>query len=51
MPVIIECESILVEKVGHVVGVNGGLAGPFRSRQTCAARSKSSMTSWKTARL
>lgn len=29
MPVIIECEQILVEKVGNQVGVNGGLAGPF----------------------
>ena len=29
MPVVIECEKILVEKVGDVVGINGGLAGPF----------------------
>ena len=29
MPVIIECERILVAKVGQVVGVNGGLAGPL----------------------
>ena len=29
MPVIIECERILVEKVGYGRGVNGGLAGPL----------------------
>ncbi len=29
MPVIIECEQILVEKLGDHVGVNGGLSGPF----------------------
>ena len=29
MPVIIECEQILVEKVGQTHGVNGGLAGPL----------------------
>jgi len=29
MPVVIECEQILVEKVGHMAGVNGGLAGPL----------------------
>lgn len=29
MPVIIECEQILVERVGSTVGINGGLAGPL----------------------
>jgi uroporphyrinogen decarboxylase len=29
MPVVLECERILVEKVGKVAGVNGGLAGPL----------------------
>jgi uroporphyrinogen decarboxylase len=29
MPVILECERILVEKVGQVAGVNGGLSGPL----------------------
>lgn len=29
MPVIIECEQILVEKLGKQVGVNGALAGPL----------------------
>lgn len=29
MPVILTCEQILVERVGGVVGVNGGLAGPL----------------------
>jgi uroporphyrinogen decarboxylase len=29
MPVIIECEKILIKKVGDVVGINGGLAGPL----------------------
>jgi MtaA/CmuA family methyltransferase len=29
MPVIIECEQILVEKLGDKVGVNGGLSGPL----------------------
>lgn len=29
MPVIIECEQILMEKVGRTHGVNGGLAGPL----------------------
>lgn len=29
MPVILECEQILVDQVGHRVGVNGGLAGPL----------------------
>lgn len=28
MPVIIECEQILVEKIGQTHGVNGGLTGP-----------------------
>lgn len=29
MPVVIGCEQILVEKVGSLVGVNGGLSGPL----------------------
>jgi uroporphyrinogen decarboxylase len=29
MPVIIQCEQILVEKLGNQVGVNGGLSGPL----------------------
>lgn len=29
MPVIIECEVILVEKIGDFIGINGGLSGPF----------------------
>jgi uroporphyrinogen decarboxylase len=29
MPVILECEKILVAQVGQTVGVNGGLAGPL----------------------
>jgi uroporphyrinogen decarboxylase len=29
MPVILECEQILVEQVGDRVGVNGGLSGPL----------------------
>ena len=29
MPVIIECEQILVDKLGANVGINGGLSGPF----------------------
>ncbi len=29
MPVVIGCEQILVETVGNVVGVNGGLSGPL----------------------
>lgn len=29
MPVIIECEKILVEQIGNIVGINGGLSGPL----------------------
>lgn len=29
MPVILECERILVDEVGDTVGVNGGLSGPL----------------------
>jgi uroporphyrinogen decarboxylase len=29
MPVIIQCEQILVERVGQTHGINGGLAGPL----------------------
>lgn len=29
MPVIIECEQILVEQLGNSVGINGGLSGPL----------------------
>jgi uroporphyrinogen decarboxylase len=29
MPVVVECEQILVEKLGERVGVNGGLSGPL----------------------
>lgn len=29
MPVIIECEQILVEQLGDSVGINGGLSGPL----------------------
>lgn len=29
MPVVLECEQILVEKVGATAGVSGGLAGPL----------------------
>lgn len=29
MPVVIECEQILVDKIGDTVGVGGGLAGPL----------------------
>jgi len=29
MPVVIQCEQILVEKLGDHVGVNGGLSGPL----------------------
>ncbi len=29
MPVIIECEKILVEQIGATVGINGGLSGPL----------------------
>jgi uroporphyrinogen decarboxylase len=29
MPVIIECDQILVETIGDHIGVNGGISGPF----------------------
>ena len=29
MPVIIQCEQILVEKLGNHIGINGGLSGPL----------------------
>ena len=29
MPVIIQCEQILMEKLGEIIGINGGLSGPL----------------------
>ena len=46
MPVIIECEQILMDEIGHRVGVNGGLAGHCRLPRVFGALTSCSTIWW-----